>query len=83
MKYDTGGYLPPGLTSVVNLTGSPEPVFTAEQFKTIEGGGASGSFHYEPHFEGSDLTAEDVAGDLNFTFRRLRRGGVYAGMGRR
>ena len=81
MKYDSGGYLPPGLTSVVNLTGKPEPVFTNDQWSNMEGRGAAGTIHYEPHFEGSDLTAADVAGDLNFTFRKIRRGGKYAGVG--
>lgn len=76
MKYDSGGYLPPGLTSVVNLTGKPEPVFTADQFDGM-GGEGSGTIHYEPHFEGSNLTPEDVASDLNFTYRRLRRSGKY------
>lgn len=84
MKYDAGGYLPPGLTSVVNLTGKPEPVFTNEQWSEMgrSGGGEGGNIHYEPHFEGSDLTAEDVAADMNFTFRRIKRGGKYEGVGR-
>lgn len=82
MKYDNGGYLPPGLTSVVNLTGRPEPVFTADQWDRMGHGAAgAGTIHYEPHFEGSDLTAADVAGDLNFALRKLRRQGKYAGVG--
>lgn len=80
MMYDDGGYLPPGLTTVMNLTGKPEPVFTADQFDGM-GGGLGGTLHYEPHFEGSNLTAEDVASDLNFTFRRIRRSGKYEGVG--
>jgi len=80
MMYDSGGYLPPGLTTVVNLTGKPEPVFTADQFAKM-GGGTGAGVHYEPHFEGSDLTAEDVAGDLNFQFHKFNRGGKYAGVG--
>ena len=82
MKYDDGGYLPPGLTTVMNLTGKPEPVFTDGQWSEMGGGAGGGNIHYEPHFEGSDLTAEDVAGDLNFTFRRIKRGGKYEGAGR-
>jgi murein DD-endopeptidase MepM/ murein hydrolase activator NlpD len=82
MMYDNGGYLPPGLTTVVNLTGKPEPVFTDGQFANLSGGGQGGNIHYEPHFEGSDLRAEDVAGDLNFTFRKIRRGGKYEGVGK-
>lgn len=81
MMYDDGGYLPPGLTSVVNLTGKPEPVFTSDQWSGMEGGAAAGTIHYEPHFEGSDLTAADVAGDLNFAFRKMRRGGKYERVG--
>lgn len=80
MKYDDGGYLPPGITSVVNMTRKPEPVFTSDQFDNMEKGG-DGTLHYEPHFEGSNLTAEDVAADLNFTFRRIRRAGKYQEVG--
>lgn len=82
MMYDNGGYLPPGLTSVVNLTGKPEPVFTNDQWSQMGGAASAGTIHYEPHFEGSDLTAADVAGDLNFTFRKIRRTGKYEGVGR-
>jgi hypothetical protein len=83
MKYDEGGYLPPGLTSVMNLTGKPEPVFTSDQWDGMSGGaGDGGNIHYEPHFEGSNLTSEDVAADMNFTFRRIKRGGKYQGVGR-
>jgi murein DD-endopeptidase MepM/ murein hydrolase activator NlpD len=77
MKYDSGGYLPTGLTSVVNLTGKPEPVFTSSQFDRMRDGGDDGGFTYAPTFNQSDLTAEDVAEDLDFTIRRVRRGGRY------
>jgi hypothetical protein len=77
MKYDNGGYLPPGLTSVVNLTGRPEPVFTADQWDGMDGG-QGGNIHYEPHFEGSGLTPADVADDLNFALRKVRREGKYS-----
>lgn len=71
MKYDDGGYLPPGLTSVVNLTGKPEPVFTADQFEGGVGGGEH--FTYAPTFNKSDLTAEDVVRDMDHTRRKMRR----------
>jgi murein DD-endopeptidase MepM/ murein hydrolase activator NlpD len=75
MKYDAGGYLPPGLTSVVNLTGRPEPVLTHDQF---QGRGGDGEiFHYEPHFEGSDLTSDDIANDMDRARRKMRREGRY------
>lgn len=73
MMYDNGGYLPPGVTTVVNLTGKPEPVFTAAQFEGMRAGD-SGGLHYEPHFYNSDLTADDVMDDFRFEVRRLGRG---------
>lgn len=78
MKYDSGGYLPPGITSVVNLTGKPEPVFTHDQFKDMGGREGGEIFHYEPHFEGSDLTAGDVVRDMDHARRKMRREGRYA-----
>lgn len=35
MGYDSGGYLPPGLSTVFNGTGRPEPVFTQAQFAAL------------------------------------------------
>ena len=34
--YDSGGYLQPGSTAVMNGTGSPEPVFTPRQWDSID-----------------------------------------------
>jgi SLT domain-containing protein len=34
--YDSGGWLPPGISTVVNQTGSPEAVFSPQQWKTLE-----------------------------------------------
>lgn len=79
MLYDNGGYLRPGLTTVVNLTGKPEPVFTNEQFRNLGGGSGDGgpTYHYEPTFVGSDLTADDVADDMLYGFRKLHNTGKY------
>lgn len=35
MGYDDGGWLPPGLSTVLNGTGRPEAVFTAAQFASL------------------------------------------------
>jgi phage-related protein len=35
LSYDSGGYLPPGVTSVFNGTGKPEPVFTSAQAASL------------------------------------------------
>jgi intein/homing endonuclease len=39
VEYDDGGWLPPGLSTVVNNTGSPEPVLSGGQWDAIRGGG--------------------------------------------
>lgn len=81
MKYDDGGYLQPGVSTVVNLTGRPEPVFTSEQWARMGEPGTEGdSIHYEPHFYESDLTSSDVSGDLLFTLKTLKRSGKYGGL---
>ena len=35
-KFDSGGLLQPGLTTVLNATGKPEPVFTGGQWSKID-----------------------------------------------
>lgn len=42
--YDAGGYLPPGISTVVNATGRPEPVLTDSQWDHVQkaAGGAAG-----------------------------------------
>lgn len=37
-KYDNGGWLAPGRSEVVNLTGKPEAVLTAEQWEAVKHG---------------------------------------------
>ena len=76
MKYDAGGYLPPGLTSVVNLTGKPEPVFTNDQWQGMEGKGGS-SLTFAPVLNGSDITAKDLVEEFDFTRRKVDREGRY------
>ena len=34
--YDSGGWLPPGESFVVNKTGKPEPILTAQQWDAIQ-----------------------------------------------
>ncbi|MFD5137447.1 hypothetical protein ACFWMX_14595 [Streptomyces sp. NPDC058378] len=47
-KYDSGGYLQPGLNLAYNGTGRPEPVFTTQQANALMGGGtASGPARFE------------------------------------
>ena len=80
MMYDNGGYLPPGVTQVVNLTGRPEPVFTASQFDRMgtDGGGRGPLIgNVDLDVNGSDLTAGDVVGELMFELERVSHGGKY------
>ncbi len=57
LGYDTGGYIPPGITQVYNGTGKPEMVFTPEQLsqRDAQGGG------------GTTLTGTVVHGDVHVT----------------
>lgn len=41
--FDSGGWLQPGLTLAANLTGKPEPVFTSDQWQTLEAAVAGGA----------------------------------------
>jgi hypothetical protein len=78
MKYDAGGYLPPGLTNVVNLTGKPEPVLTDDQFDDF--GGKGGGFTYAPTITEANLTSEELLDDVEFTARKWdRRPSRYEG----
>lgn len=44
MSFDSGGFLPPGLSMTYNGTGRPEPVLTDKQWKAITDGGAGNSY---------------------------------------
>ncbi|MFG3660234.1 hypothetical protein [Streptomyces sp. NPDC047706] len=41
--YDSGGWLQPGVTTAVNLTGKPEAVLTDSQWRTMVGAAAAGT----------------------------------------
>lgn len=70
LKYDEGGYLPPGLTLVENKTGKPEPVFTQAQFESMNG--VRDVYFQVDVSEVRDLVeATDLLGTLD---RRIRMG---------
>ncbi|MFJ6073712.1 hypothetical protein ACIQFU_23195 [Streptomyces sp. NPDC093065] len=59
-KYDSGGYLQPGLNLAYNGTGRPEPVFTAQQANALlRGGGPDGGL--------GDLSVAVFVGDREIT----------------
>lgn len=41
-KFDEGGYLPPGISTVANATGRPEPVLTRAQMSALTGAATNG-----------------------------------------
>jgi phage-related minor tail protein len=41
-KYDSGGWLRPGVTTAVNATGQPEAVLTANQWRVMQGAAQAG-----------------------------------------
>lgn len=81
MMYDNGGYLSPGLTQVLNLTGRPEPVFTGEQWDHLSrgNGGVGGTnVSVTVPMMPTNSTPDEVAAAIVFAQRRMMRGGVYA-----
>jgi hypothetical protein len=77
--YDRGGWLPPGLSSVVNATGRPEAILTGDQWEMIEANlsaGGGGDTYHVPVTQQND--PEAVADAIRFSQRHARRGGVYA-----
>lgn len=55
--YDQGGWLPPGGVAV-NLSQRPEPIFSAEQWKSIDKGQGNGSTLHYHAAENRSLSAE-------------------------
>jgi hypothetical protein len=77
--YDNGGMLPPGLSSVLNATGKPEPVLTPEQWESMAKGG--GGFKAYVDARGTAANPDDIADAVLFAGRKMALGGVYAGAG--
>lgn len=68
-KFDNGGYLQPGLTTVLNKTGKPEPVFTSGQWDALQNRAAQAG--------GPDtLVVVDEDGQLMARMRVAARGAV-------
>lgn len=86
--YDDGGWLPPGMSTVLNATGRPEPVLTAEQWEKMFDGGHGGGGKTEITIpvtgQHPQEIAEHVADELMWTMRKVKVGSAYgtAGGGR-
>jgi SLT domain-containing protein/phage-related protein len=62
--YDSGGWLPPGVTMAVNNTGRPELVIPHSQLA-----GGIGGTEYHAHFDG--LTGQAIEGYVRTAFRAM------------
>lgn len=74
--YDSGGWLPPGLTTVLNATGRPEPILTAQQWDAVESGGMGGGDTFPMQILNGPTPGE-IAEEILFAKRTSERGGVY------
>lgn len=67
-KFDSGGWLQPGMNLAYNGTGRPEPVITTRQLAALEGatdsgrarGGDGATYHYEINARTADFTLADL-----------------------
>jgi len=74
--YDTGGWLPTGLSMAYNGTGSPELIVPQKQLSV------AGGTHYHAHFDG--LTGQAIEGYVQGAFAAMNiREGHLARVGRR
>lgn len=76
-KYDSGGWLQPGLQAVVNKTRKPEPILTNGQWNDISAiaqrGMTSGGDFYEINVPHLQATGDDVAQAIAYHSRINRR----------
>jgi TP901 family phage tail tape measure protein len=72
VEYDSGGWLPPGVSSVVNNTGKPEAVFTHKDSMAIQAIARGGGFPDE-------VTLVDADGSILTRARVVARDEVRAG----
>jgi SLT domain-containing protein len=63
--YDTGGWLPPGVTLAYNLTGKPERILSPTELETAQLGGSQ----YHAHFDG--LTGQAIEGYVRTAFQMM------------
>ena len=74
--FDTGGWLPPGMWQVANLTGKHEAILTAEQWdavrKRLNGTGDTSTVNSATY-----STAEEIAGEVLRAKRKIRIRGRY------
>jgi phage-related protein len=72
LKFDSGGWLPPGISTVANFTGRPEAVLTDAQLAALIGGASGGSVtEYHGHFDGMTKAAYEAQVRAAFTAMQI------------
>ncbi len=86
--YDTGGWLPPGITTVLNASGKPEPVLTSQMWDELvsASGGSDGDDRAwgieQLHLHEVQADLSEAIDTVNHEVRKMQRtGGRYAGAG--
>jgi hypothetical protein len=82
--YDTGGWLPPGLTTVLNATNKPEPILTSQQWAELTGSreeAVPGSVIGNLHLHQVQNNLESAVAEVNHWARKYDRGGRYSPVG--
>lgn len=79
--YDTGGWLPPGLHTVLNASNRPEPILTAAQWDELVAarrmGEAGGRGFRELHLHEQAYDVSESVATLNHAVKVLERSGRY------
>jgi hypothetical protein len=65
MRYDTGGWLPPGVSLAYNLTGHPERILSPDELAS----GQIGGTQYHAHFDG--LTGAAIESHVRTAFQMM------------
>jgi SLT domain-containing protein len=78
--YDTGGYIPPGITNVYNGTGKPEMVFTPEQLSARDAHGGGGN-QFTGQVVHGDVYQVDPEAYAREERTNMRRAQVQYGLG--
>jgi SLT domain-containing protein len=71
--YDTGGWLPTGVTLAYNMTGQPERILSPAEMKS----GAVGGTQYHAHFDGLTGAAIESHVRTAFVLMNMQQGNLY------
>jgi hypothetical protein len=73
LKFDSGGWLPPGISTVANFTGRPEAVLTSAQLAALADGSSGGAVtEYHAHLDGMTKAAYEAQVRAAFTAMQVQ-----------